>query len=45
VCAVCGQGTCQELEKEYFRLNEVPHTDTVRPPDILRKALEWQMGR
>lgn len=32
-------GTCQELEKEYFRLNEVPHPSAVRPAPILRRAL------
>ena len=32
-------GTCQELEKEYFRLNEVPDPATVRPEKVLRQAL------
>lgn len=32
-------GTCQELEKEYFRLNEVPDPDSVRPEPVLRRAL------
>lgn len=33
------QGRCQELEKEYFRLNEVPSPDVVRPEPVLRRAL------
>eukprot|EP01035_Chromulina_nebulosa_P017096 gene17096-22609_t len=33
-------GTCQTLEKEYFRLTSAPDPSTVRPLDILKKALK-----
>ena len=33
-------GTCQKLEKSYFRLTAPPAPDTVRPLTVLEKALE-----
>ncbi|CAK4032001.1 Hypothetical predicted protein [Lecanosticta acicola] len=33
-------GTCQILEKSYFRLTAPPNPSTVRPPAVLEKALE-----
>ncbi|BFI21799.1 SAC3 family protein LENG8/THP3 [Marchantia polymorpha subsp. ruderalis] len=33
------RGTCQEIEKRYLRLTSAPDPSTVRPEDILRKAL------
>nr|POE87998.1 thp3 like c2a9.11c [Quercus suber] len=33
-------GTCQDLEKSFFRLTAPPHPRTVRPPEILAKALD-----
>ena len=33
-------GTCQVLEKPYFRLTAAPKADQVRPPYILRQTLE-----
>ncbi len=33
-------GTCQKLEKEYFRLTAPPAADTVRPLPILEQALD-----
>ena len=38
-------GTCQELEKEYFRLNEVPDPASVRPEPVLRRALARLLRR
>ena len=38
-------GTCQELEKEYFRLNEVPDPACVRPEPVLRLALARLLRR
>jgi SAC3 family protein LENG8/THP3 len=32
-------GTCQKLEKDYFRLTSAPIPSTVRPEDVLREAL------
>ena len=31
-------GTCQELEKHYFRLTSAPNPETVRPEAVLRRA-------
>lgn len=33
-------GTCQNLEKKYFRLTAAPKPEHVRPPYILRQTLE-----
>ena len=33
------RGTCQELEKSYFRLTAVPDPASVRPEPVLRRAL------
>ncbi|GFO23676.1 leukocyte receptor cluster member 8 homolog [Plakobranchus ocellatus] len=40
-------GTCQDLEKQYFRLTGAPDPKTIRPPAVLKKALinvqsKWQ---
>ena len=35
------QGTCQELEKPYFRLTEIPDPASVRPEEVLRKSFEY----
>ena len=32
-------GTCQSIEKDYFRLTSQPHPSTVRPPHVLVKSL------
>jgi hypothetical protein len=32
-------GTCQKLEKDYFRLTSAPVPSTVRPEDVLRESL------
>lgn len=34
-------GTCQVLEKQYFRLTSAPIPSQVRPEDVLRKTLEF----
>lgn len=34
------QGTCQRLEKSYFRLTAAPDPASVRPEAVLRAALE-----
>ncbi|KAL6619096.1 hypothetical protein ACP70R_034235 [Stipagrostis hirtigluma subsp. patula] len=33
------KGTCQEIEKRYLRLTSAPDPSTVRPEDVLEKAL------
>lgn len=38
-------GTCEILEKRYFRLTAPPHPNTVRPLALLEKALEHVIGR
>lgn len=42
-------GTCQKLEKDYFRLTSAPAPNTVRPENILRESLtllkdKWDKG-
>ena len=37
-------GTCQSLEKSFFRLTSAPHPSTVRPEAVLWKALERLQG-
>uniref|UniRef100_A0A0D9V7J1 PCI domain-containing protein n=1 Tax=Leersia perrieri TaxID=77586 RepID=A0A0D9V7J1_9ORYZ len=37
--AMTVKGTCQEIEKRYLRLTSAPDPSTVRPEDILEKAL------
>ncbi|KAK1256883.1 hypothetical protein QJS04_geneDACA024123 [Acorus gramineus] len=34
------KGTCQEIEKRYLRLTSAPDPCTVRPEDVLEKALQ-----
>lgn len=34
------RGTCREVEKRYLRLTSAPDPQTVRPEDVLRRALE-----
>ncbi|KAJ3669159.1 hypothetical protein LUZ60_011109 [Juncus effusus] len=34
------KGTCQEIEKKYLRLTSAPDPATVRPEEVLEKALE-----
>ncbi|KAH8927050.1 hypothetical protein BT69DRAFT_880670 [Atractiella rhizophila] len=34
-------GTCQKLDKPYLRLTGIPNPSTIRPLDVLRKALDW----
>ncbi|KAG0573065.1 hypothetical protein KC19_VG145600 [Ceratodon purpureus] len=34
------RGICQEVEKRYLRLTSAPNPQTVRPEDVLRRALE-----
>ncbi|KAI5066212.1 hypothetical protein GOP47_0018836 [Adiantum capillus-veneris] len=37
--ALTVKGTCQEVEKRYLRLTSAPDPNTVRPEEVLRKAL------
>ncbi|KAI5430966.1 hypothetical protein KIW84_035203 [Lathyrus oleraceus] len=37
--ALTVKGTCQEIEKRYLRLTSAPDPATVRPEEILEKAL------
>ncbi|KAG5396035.1 hypothetical protein BRARA_E00634 [Brassica rapa] len=37
--ALTVKGTCQEIEKRYFRLTSAPDPSAVRPEDVLEKAL------
>ncbi|GAB7355902.1 hypothetical protein MBLNU459_g6549t1 [Dothideomycetes sp. NU459] len=34
-------GTCQKMEKNYFRLTAPPKAETVRPLAVLERALPW----
>ena len=38
-------GTCQDLEKPYLRLTTVPNPATIRPPDVLKRALTHVLER
>lgn len=38
-------GTCQKVDKEYFRLTSAPDPSTVRPEHILKKSLEYVKKR
>ncbi|KAF2163897.1 hypothetical protein M409DRAFT_68159 [Zasmidium cellare ATCC 36951] len=38
-------GTCQTLEKNYFRLTAPPNPSTVRPLPVLEKALDYIMTK
>lgn len=38
-------GTCQDLEKPYFRLTSKPDPKTIRPEPVLKKALAWFKDR
>lgn len=37
--ALTVKGTCQEIEKRYLRLTSAPDPSTVRPEEVLKKAL------
>lgn len=39
------QGTCQQLEKSYFRLTSAPDPATVRPEAVLAAALDRLLRR
>lgn len=38
-------GTCQKLEKQYFRLNGAPKPEDVRPLDVLKEAFKFIMAK
>lgn len=38
-------GTCQTLEKDYFRLTSAPDPNTVRPEAVLRRALKFVLEK
>lgn len=38
-------GVCQVLEKRYLRLTSEPDPEKVRPLEVLRKALDWIVGK
>ena len=38
-------GTCQTLEKNYFRLTAPPAADTVRPLPVLKQALQFVLDK
>ena len=38
-------GTCQDLEKPYLRLTTLPNPATIRPPDVLKRALAHVLER
>jgi hypothetical protein len=38
-------GTCQKLEKQYFRLNGAPKPQDVRPLDVLQEAFKFIMAK
>ena len=38
-------GTCKTLEKDYFRLTQVPHPSTIRPAHIIQEALDSLMNK
>lgn len=38
-------GTCQTMEKNYFRLTAPPKAETVRPLPVLKQALEWLISK
>ena len=33
------KGTCEDLEKPYYRLTGLPDPNTIRPEHVLKKAL------
>lgn len=39
------RGTCQTLEKPYFRLTSAPDPADVRPEEVLQKALKLMSGK
>lgn len=39
------RGTCQNLEKPYFRLTGAPDPADVRPEDVLQKTLKLMSSK